>query len=221
VQEGLASLYEEYRLDPSTNAIRFLPNERHNVVVDLIARNTAPSWRVLFSMKPVRFMRAAERNYPLVRSIFRFLADRDLVEVWYDHLVEGFSQDKSGIRAFEKTFGTSIDSIEREWKRWVRSRGVLDDSINAGDASLGIQAEEAVDGCVVTMVHRQSGAAEAGLQKGDVIVSIGRDVVRSTRELRLAVAKRRVGEVVLVRVRRGKQYLELSINLKAMPASIP
>ena len=107
--------------------------------------------------------------------------------------------------------------MERSWRGWVRARGRYDDSIERGDASLGIQAEDAVDGCKVTRVHRGSGADDAGILKGDIIVKVGEDTVRSTRELRLAVASRRVGQVVLLRIRRGEEYLEIPITFKPLP----
>ena len=217
IQEGLASLYEEYTLDPDTNRIRFKPNERHNVVLDLVQAGELPSWRVLFSMEPVRFMRAAERNYPIVRSIFEFIAARGLLERWYQQLLKTWRQDRDGILALEQTFNLPLESIERSWRSWVRERGRFDDSIEQGDASLGIQAEEAVDGCLITTVYRGSGASEGGLQEGDVIVKLGADTVRSTRELRLAVARRRVGEVVLVRVRRENVYLDIPIKMRPLP----
>ena len=53
--------------------------------------------------------------------------------------------------------------------------------------------------------------------KGDIIVKVGEDTVRSTRELRLAVASRRVGQVVLLRIRRGEEYLEIPITFKPLP----
>lgn len=217
VQEGLASLYEEYTLEKSTGRIRFEPNERHNVVHDLIISGELPSWRVLFSMESVRFMRAAERNYPIVRSIFEFIAARGLLEKWYERLIGTWKEDRDGILALERTFNQPLESIERAWRGWVRERGRYDDSIEQGDASLGIQAEDAVDGCIVTTVHRGSGAADAGLRRGDIIVEIGNETVRSTRELRLAVASRRVGEVVLVRLRRGQEYVEIPVTLRPLP----
>ena len=217
VQEGLASLYEEYALDAETGRIRFEPNERHNVVLDLVIAGEIPSWRLLFSMEPVRFMRAAERNYPIVRSIFEFIAARGLLERWYQELVKTWREDQDGILALERTFNLPLESIERSWRSWVRERGRFDDSIEQGDASLGIKADEAVDGCVVTTVYPGSGAAEGGLKRGDVIVRLGSDTVRSTRELRLAVARRRVNEIVIVRVRRNDEYLDLQIKMKPLP----
>lgn len=218
IQEGLASLFEEYASGRDGTTFRFLPNERHNVTFDLVTGGDVPSWRQLFGLSPTRFMRAANRFYPITRSIFRYIADKDMLDAWYQNLVSTFPEDGSGVLALEKTFGRSIDQIESDWRSWVRARGRRDNTIARGDASLGIQAESEVDGCRVTMVHEGSGAHEGGMQINDVIVKIARTSIRSTRELMLAIAKRRVGEVVPVRIRRGEDYLQLMITMKPLPS---
>ena len=218
IQEGLASLFEEYASGRDGTTFRFLPNERHNVTFELVTGGDAPSWRQLFSLSPTRFMRAANRFYPMTRSIFRYIATKGRLDAWYDNLVATFPDDQTGVRALETTFDRPIDQIESDWKAWVRGMGRRDNTIARGDASLGIQAESEVDGCRVTVVHDGSGAFEAGMRIDDVIVRIGGTSIRSTRELMLAVARRRVGEVVPVRIRRGEEYLELMITMKPLPA---
>jgi len=218
IQEGLASLFEEYASGRDGTNFRFLPNERHNVTYELVTGGDVPSWRQMFSLSPTRFMRAANRFYPITRSIFRYIAAKGRLDAWYDNLVATFPEDESGVRALELTFGEPIDVIESDWKSWVRARGRRDNTIARGDASLGIQAESEVDGCRVTVVHEGSGAFEAGMQIDDVIVKLAGTSIRSTRELMLAIAKRRVGEVVPVRIRRGEDYLELMVTMKPLPA---
>lgn len=216
IQEGLASLYEEYALDNNAERIKFRPNERHNVALQLVSAGEVPSWRVLFSIEPVRFMRGAERNYALVRSIFEFIASSGKLEEWYRNLVDTWHEDNNGILAVERTYGRSLESIERSWQQWLRDRGRFDDSIEPGDATIGVTAEEAPDGCVVTKVIRGSGAFEAGMREQDVIVKVGSQPVRSTRELMLSIARRKVGEVVIIRIRRGEEYLDLAVKMKPL-----
>ncbi len=218
IQEGLASLFEEYAAGRTGTNFRFLPNERHNVTFDLVTSGDVPSWRQIFGLSPTRFMRAASRFYPITRSIFRFIAGKGRLDVWYENLVTTFPEDPTGVLALERTFDKPIDAIESDWKAWVRGMGRRDNTIARGDASLGIQAESEVDGCRVTMVHEGSGAFEAGMRIDDVIVRLGDISIRSTRELMLAIARRRVGEVVPVRVRRGEEYLVLMITMKPLPA---
>ena len=217
IQEGLASLFEEYTVGADGERIRFKPNERHNVVHDLVLRGEVPPWRTMFLMNTTRFMRAASRLYPVTRSIFEYIADKQLLGTWYANLVGTWDDDPNGILAMEKTFGKPLGEIEESWTRWVRSRGRYDDSIGRGDASIGIKAENDVDGCRVTTVHEGSGASESGMRVGDVIVRMGTRSVRSTRELMLEVARRRIGEIVVIRVRRGEDYHDLSVPMKPLP----
>jgi len=217
IQEGLASLFEEYEFSRDGEVIRFKPNERHNVVHDMVRSGQNPPWRNLFSMNTTRFMRAASRLYPMTRSIFEYIADRGKLASWYRNLTMSWERDPTGVMATERTFGAPIEEVEQDWSRWVRARGPRDDSIGTGDASIGIQAENDVDGCRITLVHEGSGARDAGLRVGDVIVRIGPRSIRSTRELMLEVARRVIGEIVVIRVRRGEDYLDLRTELKPMP----
>ena len=217
IQEGLASLFEEYTLSADGERIQFKPNERHNVVYDLVVKGQTPPWRQMFSLNTTQFMRSANRLYPITRSILEYIASKDLLISWYRNLTQNWAMDKIGVAAMETTFGKSIDEIEASWILWVKSRGRFDDSIARGDASVGIQAENDVDGCRVTLVHDGSGASEAGMKVGDVIVRMGTQSVRSTRELMLEVARRRIGEIVMIRVRRGNDYRDLSVKMKPMP----
>ena len=176
----------------------------------------APPWRELLKMGPTLFMKGANRNYPLARSMFEFIADEGKLEAWYENLVESWYEDKTGRVALEKTFDAPLRDIERSWERWVRARGRFDDMIDQGDASIGISATDAVDGCIVTRLIPGGGAAEAGMKKDDIIVRVGNQTVRSTRELMLAIARRKVGEVVAIRVRRGSDYLDLAVRMKPL-----
>ena len=54
------------------------------------------------------------------------------------------------------------------------------------------------------------------MRKDDIIVRVGNRTVRSTRELMLAIAARRVGEVVAIRVRRDGEYLDLAVRMKPL-----
>ena len=216
VQEGLAALYENYSIDGANQRIKFRINERHNIARKLVMEGEAPPWRELLKMGPTLFMKGANRNYPLARSMFEFIADEGKLEAWYENLVESWYEDKTGRVALEKTFDAPLRDIERSWERWVRARGRFDDMIDQGDASIGISATDAVDGCIVTRLIPGGGAAEAGMKKDDIIVRVGNQTVRSTRELMLAIARRKVGEVVAIRVRRGSDYLDLAVRMKPL-----
>jgi hypothetical protein len=221
VQEGLASLYEDYEID-GEGAIRFLPNKRHNIVHRRGRAGRLTRWSSLFAMEADEFMRKAGHLYPQVRSIFEYLADQGRLEAWYRAYVLSFPDDPSGAAAFEHVFSMPMDRIEREWRKWVVARPPVDASVDPGDASLGIETEprSANDGVLVARVHRGSAASRAGIRRGDVIVAIEGEPTRSMDDLQTALASRSVGERVEIRLRRNGTYMTVMAVLRPRtPAS--
>lgn len=216
IQEGLACLYEDYEFG-ADGAIRFLPNERHNVIRGLVRGGKAMPWKDLFTMPSERFMERAQATYPQVRSIFEFIASRGLLDEWYGHLCATFSTSPEGIAAFERTFSQPLESTEREWRAWVSTSDRVDRTVSTGDASLGVAVEDMNDGARVTEVLRGSAAAEAGIRRGDIIVSVAGRTTSSAAELTAAVAAMSVGDRVEVRVRRRGRYLTFYPTLQPLP----
>ncbi len=217
VQEGLASLYEDYRLLPDGSAI-FLANERHNVVKGLADDGALLPWAQLFALSEERFMALATTLYPQVRSIFEFVADQGKLRAWYNALVAGFQADPTGAKAFVVAFGMPLADVERAWRRWVARRPPIDTSIDPGDAALGVETDPAGsnDGVLVKRVLSGSAAAIGQLRPGDVIVSVDGQATRSLPELQAVIARKSVGETVRVRARRDGDYLSLIIRLRPL-----
>lgn len=218
IQEGLASLYEDYTIDDD-GSFTFRPNRRQNIVRKQVERNVALTFERFFTLTARSFMAGNARYYPQARSIFEFLAALGVLEEWYDTYTKHFDRDSTGTRAFEKTFGLPLKSIERRWRTWVVDRGEVDDSIDYGDASIGIAGVEAGDG-VRIIEFKSLAARRAGLKKGDVIVAVDDEAVRTRTELILAIAKRKVGDLVKLRVRRGTAYQTISITLQPLRATV-
>ncbi|MDA1008381.1 MAG: PDZ domain-containing protein [Planctomycetota bacterium] len=214
LQEGLAALYESYDIDDS-GRVRYRANERHNIVWDAINRKVAPTFAELFAMDNDTFVRPdiVLVNYAQVRSIFEHLASQRKVEAFYKEYVKLFAEDPTGQRALETVWGKPLDQVESGWRKWILRRGQIDDSVGRGDASLGIAAEDAGDGARLITIAEGGPAKAAGMQLGDVIVSLGTRPVRSMLELQLDLARRKVGEKVEVRFRRGDSYLTLRVTL--------
>jgi S1-C subfamily serine protease len=76
-----------------------------------------------------------------------------------------------------------------------------------------------VEGIVVSQVAQGSPAAQAGLKQGDVITSLGGDPIKSTEDLRTALAKRKIGDSVELTVARGGSQQKLTLQLAARPAN--
>jgi hypothetical protein len=216
VQEGLATLYEDYELRDA-QPIRFLPNERHNVVKRLASMNRLVPWNRLFSMTDDEFMARAEQHYPQVRSIFEFLADEGKLESWYDAYVAHFASDPDGVKAFETAFGESIDSVERRWLGWLNEEPLADLAVTRGDAALGIRADAQLVNDGVRIAEVLPGSAADGLLRvGDIITAIDGVATPESSQLVALIAARRVGERVNLTIRRGAGYEEVPVTLRAL-----
>ncbi len=220
IQEGLASLYEDYELEED-GAIRFLPNRRDNIMKQRIRSGLAMKWRDLFALPTTRFMSQAGALYPQVRSMFEFLAAEQKLERWYRVYIDQFDGDPTGAKAFELVFDQPIEDVERAWRTWVRSRPLVDMEIDYGDASLGIETElrGSNDGVLITRVIPGSAASRARLRRGDVIVAVEDRPTRSFDELRSVLAGKAVGDRVRVRFRRGGDYDTTIVTLTPLAAA--
>ncbi|MBL9149680.1 MAG: PDZ domain-containing protein [Phycisphaerae bacterium] len=219
IQEGLASLYERYELNPDGTAT-FLPNTRHNLIRRQVTGDTSMPWKKLFSLSAKEFMDRSQTLYPQVRSIFEFLADRGKLQDFYTTYTKGWKDDSTGQAAMERIFGRPLAEVERTWKDWVRERGPLDDTVTYGDASLGISIAEIADGIRIRDTQPRGAARSAGLRIGDVIVSVDGKATRSQRELALALSNKKVGENVVVRFRRGDDYREANVTLRPLAPTL-
>lgn len=74
---------------------------------------------------------------------------------------------------------------------------------------LGIDIAEAQPGPKIMQVFPNSGAAQAGLQPGDVITAIAGEIVKDRQALAGVLRKFRPGDTLDVRVRRGEDVLSL------------
>jgi C-terminal processing protease CtpA/Prc len=201
VQEGLASLYEDYTLR-ADGSIEFHPNVRFNIARRQVTSKTWKRWKDLVGLSGDAFMQDAERLYPQVRSMFEFLARERKLEEFYRQLCRTSADDRDGSDAIERAFGEPLATVEERWRTWMVERGAIDDSIDRNDASLGVSIEDVGDGVRVKSFVLKSAAKAAGLRVGDVIIEVNGVPVRNQDEMRLAVARLKVGETVAVRYRR-------------------
>lgn len=216
IQEGIATLYEDWELDPAKGTPIYRPNMRHNFALKQVQRNRAMRWEKLFRIDPDEFMDRGPLIYPQVRSIFEFIAEKVGLDTWYDAYVRTYEVSPSGTKAFVETFQEPIDRIEDSWKDWVRNRGTIDDRMQRGDPALGIQAEPTNDGAKITRIMRNSPAGRAGLRTGDVIIALGSRNIGSLEDLQMQMNRFEVGDRVLVTVRRDGEQMEVVVRLQSM-----
>lgn len=74
------------------------------------------------------------------------------------------------------------------------------------------------NGVAVTKVEPDSPAEQAGLQTGDVVVSVNGTAVKTVNELRLRISGTKPGETVKLSVQRDGKPLTLAVTLKQLPS---
>jgi len=97
----------------------------------------------------------------------------------------------------------------------LRARLLLDELMPI--PYLGVDAEAEGDGMRVTHVYPATGAADAGLQEGDVILFFCGEATPSREALGTAIRTRTPGEEVEFKVRRGDEMLTLKAPLGRRP----
>lgn len=211
LREGLATVFETYRTRDD-GSFEFLPNERADAAMQLLATGAAPALRRLLTMPEDDFQKDGESTYPLVRSLMEYTASRGTLERLYAEAVAGFRDDPMCTRALERAHGASLEEIERSWTAWTQERGAQGLSTDATQPSLGVTTEDHPDGARIVRFVTKSPARDAGLRQGDVIVGVDGEPVRSVRELGVALTRSPRKETLTIRFRRGDSYSILEVR---------
>ncbi len=99
------------------------------------------------------------------------------------------------------------------------------EAVNAKGAKLGIRLQSLTPemrrqlkidgdaGVLVADVAPDGAAAQAGIQRGDVILEVAQEAVEKPEQVSAAVSKAKPGDVLLLRVRRGNQATYLPVRI--------
>ena len=85
----------------------------------------------------------------------------------------------------------------------------------SGGAALGVVLKADSKVLEIDAVNEKSGAQEAGLKKGDVILAIEGTAVRKIEDIAAALKERKAGSTVEVKLRRGKDEVTAKVRLAA------
>jgi hypothetical protein len=124
VQEGLASLYEEYELGED-GSIVFTPNERRNIAKMMARESSLIAWKLFFALTDEQFAQERARHYAQARSIFEFLADQGRLTAWYLAFTEQFDDDPTGAQAMISVFNQTLDEVEQQWRAWLEAQPTI------------------------------------------------------------------------------------------------
>jgi hypothetical protein len=146
-------------------------------------------------------------------------AAEDAAGAFFDRvekLLEGVRQYGAGFLGKDLDFlgaqGISF-VLPVEQVDWV-VLGILEHGqIRRGYLGLTAQTDPETPGALVLRVREDGPAAQAGVREGDVIVACGAVVIRSCDQLHAALSMARAGESRELRVRRGEEEVEVTVDL--------
>lgn len=121
--------------------------------------------------------------------------------------------------SWENNNHAGIDGFKEDWERMESGESwgelQLNPLANPERPVIGVMmGRERRDGGVpVVQVTPGSPAAKAGMRPGDIIRAVGDERVRGGRSLQLLLAKFSAGDRVTIEVERGRQRVELSLEL--------
>ncbi len=93
----------------------------------------------------------------------------------------------------------------------VQIQDISNDLIEQNDLDL-----DKIEGVYIAEVNKGSGAEEAGLENGDVILSVDGIDVNSTSELQIEISKHKPGDVVNVLIKRDNNSKPYNVTLRNM-----
>lgn len=218
VQEGLGTLVEDYDTGPAPDGDIILRHSwRTNIVKRLERAGRLAGLSDLCSASPDGFMSMRVlASYARARSAFLYLAHHGKIREWYERYTAGFERDRTGRIAWEETFGTSMATIDRDYRAWVRSIEMVPEEIGPGMASLGVEVESGeADGLVITRVVDPRRDGDGRLRQGDVMTDIDGRPTRDIAELVRVLSGYRPGDRVTVGLRRGSRVRTETVTLIA------
>lgn len=226
IMEGMAALVEDVG-DDGEGGIVVLPSWRTNTAKRLADAGRLTPWKTLFALDRERFLGDRARAfYAQSRAVFMYMLSMGKLEAWYRTYTEGdagqggYAADATGGRAIEVVFGSPLQSVEKDFRKWVRGLEVVGETAHPGEAGLGATVQEgAGDGVVISRVVQDRGVGRAGppekrLRMRDVVVAIDGEPTPTLDDYYRVLSARTTGERVTVQVRRGALRLEIEVELR-------
>ncbi|MAO24036.1 MAG: hypothetical protein CMJ35_09945 [Phycisphaerae bacterium] len=212
VQEGLASLIEDYDLQDDSPVP--VASWRTNIVKRLLDARRLPSIEELTWVS----MEAFTGNRPLsqyaqARALMLWLYETDRLRPFYAHYRDTIRDDPTGYQSILAVTGLEPDGLEAEYHDWVRGLKRVPETGGDLSATLGIEIENGTgDGVVVKWLP--SGArARTGLRLGSVITHVNGRPTRDLFELIRVLGDYRSGETVTLHHRRGTVHATSEVRL--------
>jgi serine protease Do len=114
-------------------------------------------------------------------------------------------------------FHVPVDTYRVTWDRLVKGE-VWGGGRKRSGPYIGVQLNEDSPECRIAKVDKNSPAEKAGLKADDVVILFGKDKVEDLEDLITLIGRRKPGDEVPIRVRRGKEILNLKVVIGKRPA---
>jgi serine protease Do len=121
-------------------------------------------------------------------------------------------------------FHVPVGVVRKYWEKMLAGEvwgtGLGDDNVGER-VVLGIAGHDSEGHCVVTQVFPNFPAEKAGIEPGDIILSIDNEKVDSLMELTLEILVHDPGDKVEIELRRGDKNLKKTVMLQAIDNPLP
>jgi len=156
----------------------------------------------------------------MAESIATFLADhpdhRLVVLAGNGHLAFGSGIPKRAYRRTGKDYAIVLPDPGEPLEPGLADFVLFPNMVEAPpDAKLGVVLDRSKGQFEVNSFVRGSGAEEAGMEKGDILLAIDGQEMESFDDIMTYLATKNVGDWVQVKVKRGKKKMELKVKLGA------
>ena len=156
----------------------------------------------------------------MAESIATFLAERPdyrlVILAGSGHLAYGSGIPKRAYRRTGKEYAIVLPDPGQALEPGLADFVLFPSEVEAPqDAKLGVVLDRSEGQFEVNSFVRGSGAEEAGMKKGDIILAIDGQEMESFDDIMAYLATKNVGDRVQVKVQRDKDKMELSVKLGA------
>ena len=168
IKEGIASLFQNSPMGPS--GLRPNTDMRLYTLRRALESKSLIPLEDLFAMSQKKFVANSNLAYAQSRYVMYYLWKKGRLKRFYNRYKDGFSDDPSGMKAFESTFQSRMFLIERNFKKWIGTLEVPLGQKIVGRARLGVEVHDHARGIQVVGLVPGGAAKEAGrIFIGDVI----------------------------------------------------
>ncbi|MDP6354570.1 MAG: PDZ domain-containing protein [Planctomycetota bacterium] len=209
--EGLGSLYETAELE---EAILPKHSQRLAILQDAIKRKLSTPWAEFMKMSQPEYMRRPIISYAQARYMTFYLWEKGLLRTFYDDFAikKNYDHDRTGREAYEVMFGKPVQAIERDWKAWVQSLKVPPVPF------LGVGGKAEKGKLLINQVMRKSAAMQAGLKKGDALLSIDGEPTPNMEALMKLIGEMETDQEIEIRYSRAADEKTAKVKLGRRPA---